>query len=80
VPNDPEGRCYAQLLISEAVKRAIDSSDVLVKEIFDRIEGKPHQSAELNGNIGVQVLVLNSPRPGRPILPAPTNGVPTPKE
>jgi hypothetical protein len=68
------------LLIEEGVKRAIDRSDVLFKEIFDRIEGKLHETSKINDNVGVRVLVLNSPRPGRPILPAPTNGVPTPKE
>jgi hypothetical protein len=40
VPNDPHRRSYAQLLIEATVKRAISKSDVLVKEIFDRIEGK----------------------------------------
>ena len=40
VPNDPHKRSYAQLLIEATVKRAISKSDVLVKEIFDRVEGK----------------------------------------
>lgn len=40
VPNDPHRRSYAQLLIESMVKRAISRSDVLVKEIFDRMEGK----------------------------------------
>jgi Family of unknown function (DUF5681) len=79
VPGDPEGRCYAEVLVAEILKRAIESSDILAKEVFDRIEGK-QQGGEVNANIGVRVVVLNSPRPGRPILPAPTNGVPTPKE
>jgi Family of unknown function (DUF5681) len=80
VPNDPEGRCYAEVLVAEVLKRAITHSDILAKEVFDRIEGKQQQSSEVNANLGVRVIVLNSPRPGRPILPAPTNAVPTPKE
>jgi hypothetical protein len=40
VPNDPQKRSYAQLFIEAVMKRAIAKSDVLAKEIFDRIEGK----------------------------------------
>jgi hypothetical protein len=40
VPKDPEGRIYLEKLVEAMVKRAIKKSDVLVKEIFDRVEGK----------------------------------------
>ena len=38
VPGDPEGRRYLEKLVESMVERAIAKSDVLVKEIFDRVE------------------------------------------
>lgn len=66
VPNDPQKRNYYHLLIEAFVKRAITKSDVLVKEIFDRIEGRvaPNEEEAL-GKIGVEVVVLDIPRPDR---------------
>jgi len=40
VPNDPQKRTYEELFIEAITKRAIGKSDVLAKEIFDRVEGK----------------------------------------
>lgn len=57
VPGDPKGRSYAQQFIESMVKRAIAKSDVLAKEIFDRIDGKVWRPTEAkeSGNRAVQV-------------------------
>jgi len=47
------------------VKRAIKKSDVLMKEIFDRLEGRIVPSDEAVGHGGVQVIILDVPRPDR---------------
>lgn len=69
VPNDPHGRTYAQLLIEAGVKRAIARSDILFKEIFDRMDGKLTPDPEDQGLGGgrVEVIIMNSPRPGDPV-------------
>ena len=63
VPGDKKKRSYAQKFIDSVLHRAIKKSDVLAKEIFDRIEGKLSYSAEEQGKPGVQVIILDAPRP-----------------
>jgi hypothetical protein len=66
VPGDPKKRSYAQLFIESVMKRAITKSDVLAKEIFDRIEGKiPQIGEESTTTVGVKVVILDLPRPQR---------------
>ena len=55
VPGDKLGRSYAQLLIASVVKRATKKSDILVKEIFDRIEGKVATPEPGKADTGVRV-------------------------
>jgi hypothetical protein len=63
VPNDPQGRLYLEKLVENMVKRAIKKSDVLVKEIFDRVEGKvPNDPAEA-AQYGVKIIIADIPGP-----------------
>ena len=72
VPNDPQKRTYAQLFIESITKRAITKSDVMAKEIFDRVEGKLSYYGEADeGRPGITVVVLDVPRPDRKgLIPA----------
>jgi len=59
------GKTLAHLLVQAFIKRAIKKSDVLMKEAFDRLEGKLTPSEETVGKIGVEVVILDCPRPDR---------------
>jgi Family of unknown function (DUF5681) len=66
VPGDKLGRSYAQLLIASIVKRAIKKSDILAKEIFDRIEGKVATPEPGKADTDVRVILMDGiPRPDR---------------
>jgi uncharacterized protein DUF5681 len=65
-PGDKLGRSYAQLLIASVVKRATKKSDLLVKEIFDRMEGKVATPEPGKADTGVRVILMDGvPRPDR---------------
>jgi hypothetical protein len=65
-PGDKLGRSYVQLLIASVVKRATKKSDILVKEIFDRIEGKVAIPEPGKAETGVRVILMDRiPRPDR---------------
>jgi hypothetical protein len=49
VPGDAQGRLYAELFVEAGLKRAISRSDVLYKEIYDRLEGKAPQELRFAG-------------------------------
>jgi hypothetical protein len=49
VPGDAQGRMYAELFAEAGLKRAISRSDVLYKEIYDRLEGKAPQELRFAG-------------------------------
>ena len=47
VPGDKKNRMYIEKFVEAMVERAIKKSDVLMKEILDRVEGKvPNDPAE----------------------------------
>jgi hypothetical protein len=71
-PGDKRHRTYAQALIEAALNRAIAKSDVLAKEIFDRIEGRvgPVEN-DIQRQPGVRVIVLDVPRPDRSAIGRP---------
>ena len=59
-------RSYLQVLIASVVKRATKKSDILVKEIFDRIEGKVATPEPVKAETGVRVILMDGiPRPDR---------------
>ena len=65
VPGDRQHRTFLEKLVEETVKRALKKSDVLVKEIFERVEGKTAPD-ETQANLGVQVILMDKiPRPDR---------------
>jgi Family of unknown function (DUF5681) len=65
VPGDKQHRTFLEKLVEETVKRAIKKSDVLVREIFERVEGKVAPD-ETQANMGVQVILMDKiPRPDR---------------
>lgn len=73
VPNDPQGRNYAKLFIQSVLQRSITKSDVMAKEIFDRIEGKASMSEEdaARTDKTVSVIIIDVPRPERPAINVP---------
>ncbi len=80
VPGDPKGRSYAQLFISQVLGRAITKSDVMAKEIFDRVEGRASLSDEdaAANKPTVSVIVIDVPRPDRSaIVVRPIPKIPT---
>lgn len=46
VPNDPEGRTWAELIAEGQVRDAVRGNVQAAREIADRTEGKPRQSIE----------------------------------
>ena len=76
---DKKGRQYAQLLIEAMVKRAISRSDTLVKEIFDRVEGRITRAEETSGSRG-NTIIIDIPRPPRLPINASGNGHKPPEE
>lgn len=63
VPKDPEGRLYLEKLVEAMVKRAIKKSDVLMKEIFDRVEGKVPTNPAEAAQYGVKIIIADIPGP-----------------
>jgi Family of unknown function (DUF5681) len=71
VPHDKQRHQYIDLLIESMVKRAISRSDTLVKEIFDRVEGRITPAEETSGSRG-NTIIIDIPRP--PHLPINVSG------
>jgi hypothetical protein len=53
VPNDPEKRNQARVLIDAFIQRAISGSDAAAKEIFERMDGKVPNKEEISGPDGI---------------------------
>ena len=63
VPGDRRNRTYLEKLVVEMVDRAMRKSDVLMKEILDRVEGKvPADPAEA-AQYGVKIIIADIPGP-----------------
>lgn len=56
---DKNGITKAQKLVKAAVERAIKKSDFLVKEVWDRTEGKLKEDRDEQGGIQVVVITRN---------------------
>lgn len=57
---DPKTNKYIKDIVSEAfVKRAVAKSDVLMKELLDRTDGKVVQKNEIEGKINVTGVTIN---------------------
>jgi hypothetical protein len=70
-PKDKQKRQFAQKLIREWYDRAMKKSDLLLIEILNRIEGKlaPETDQERKSERDYKVVVLDVPRPPRPVPP-----------
>jgi hypothetical protein len=70
-PKDKQKRQFAQKLIREWYDRAMKKSDLLLIEILSRIEGKlaPETDQERKSERAYKVVVLDVPRPPRPVPP-----------
>jgi hypothetical protein len=55
VPQDPEGRTYAQLIAIGQARSAVKGNTGAAKEIADRVEGKAKESIEISGKDGAPV-------------------------
>ena len=70
-PKDKKKRQFAQKLIREWYDRAMARSDLLLMEIFNRIDGKlaPETNQERKSERAYRAVVLDAPRPPRPVPP-----------
>jgi hypothetical protein len=56
VPNDPEGRTWAELIAEAQVRDAVRGNVQAAREIADRTEGKPRQAIEFEDKTMAQAL------------------------
>jgi hypothetical protein len=61
IPGDKTGKTYAEALIEQMLHRAMKKSDFLIREIFDRVEGKVPRAltAEDHGPSQINVSVVH---------------------
>jgi Family of unknown function (DUF5681) len=50
IPNDPEGRTFAEVIARQVVLAAAKGDLGCAREIADRVEGKPRQSLDIDMN------------------------------
>lgn len=60
---DKSGKTQAEKLVQAVVARAIKKSDLLVKEVWERVEGKAPTNDELDPNRARMTVILDFPRP-----------------
>jgi len=51
VPDDPEGRTYAEAIAQTLAKKALQGDIRAAQEVADRAEGKAHQSIEIENTV-----------------------------
>lgn len=70
-PKDKQKRQFAQKLIREWYDRAMARSDLLMMEILNRVDGKlaPETDQERKAERPYSVVVMDVPRPPRPVPP-----------
>ena len=70
-PKDKQKRQFAQKLIREWYDRAMARSDLLMMEILNRVDGKlaPETDQERKAERPYSVVVMDVPRPPRPVAP-----------
>jgi len=56
VPNDPEGRTWAELIAEAQVRDAVRGNVQAAREIADRTEGKPRQAIEFEDKTMTQAF------------------------
>lgn len=83
MPGDPQGRTFLQLMVEASLKRAIQKSDEMVKEIINRIEGKQRpldEDEDVQAARGVKVVIVDVQRPNRKQLMPDVGPAPVPKK
>jgi hypothetical protein len=63
VPDDAEGRTYAEAIAEKLVQLALKGDLRAAQELADRGEGRPSQMAPPAEQHGVKVVVIDVPRP-----------------
>jgi len=59
IPNNKEKRTYLELLIKRILNKSIADGDVsMIKDIIDRIDGKPKQPVEMSGSVDTRLEIL----------------------
>lgn len=67
VPNDARHRTYADLIAEALVRKALEGEIPAIREIADRIEGKPSEARPVGPNGPVDFIVqYATPLPGDP--------------
>jgi hypothetical protein len=67
IPGDSTGRTYAEAIADELARRALKGDIRAAQELADRAEGRPSQMAPPAEYSGVKYVVLDMPRPHRPV-------------
>jgi hypothetical protein len=67
IPGDPEGRSFADVIADKFALQALKGDIRAAQELADRAEGRPSQMAPPAEQSGVKYMILDMPRPPRPV-------------
>jgi len=67
VPGDPEIRSFADVITDKLALQALKGDIRAAQELADRAEGRPSQMAPPAEQSGVKYIILDMPRPPRPV-------------
>ena len=67
MPGDPESRSYAEAIADKLALQALKGDIRAAQELADRAEGRPSQMAPPAEQSGVKYIILDMPRPPRPV-------------
>jgi len=67
IPGDSESRSYAEAIADRLAQLALKGDIRAAQELADRAEGRPSQMAPPTEYSGVKYIVLDMPRPQRPV-------------
>ena len=79
IPGDPESRSYAEAIADKLALLALRGDIRAAQELADRAEGRPSQMAPPTELSGVKYIVLDMPRPPRPVAAAASTQLPLPE-
>jgi hypothetical protein len=67
IPGDPESRSFADVIADKLALQALKGDIRAAQELADRAEGRPSQMAPPAEQSGVKYIILDMPRPPRPV-------------
>ena len=79
IPGDPESRSYAEAIADKLALKALKGDIRAAQELADRAEGRPSQMVPPTELSGVKYIVLDMPRPHRPVAEAAKPQLPPPE-